>query len=81
MTALLSYQNSDGGFSHEKGGDSDELATGQALCALAAQKRFELTMRRIYDMREELSVLQREKLDGINGRLRISQTRRAQKKP
>lgn len=69
LTALLSYQNSDGGFSHEKGGDSDELATGQALCALAAQKRFDLTMRRIYDMREELSVLQREKLDGINGRL------------
>lgn len=69
LTSLLSYQNSDGGFSHEKGGDSDELATGQALCALAAQKRFELTMRRIYDMREELSVLQREKLDGINGRL------------
>ena len=69
LTALLSYQNSDGGFSHEKGGDSDELATGQALCALAAQKRYELTMRRIYDMREELSVLQREKLDGINGRL------------
>ncbi|MBS7205524.1 MAG: terpene cyclase/mutase family protein [Ruminococcus bicirculans] len=69
LTALLSYQNSDGGFAHEKGGDSDELATGQALCALAAQKRFELTMRRIYDMREELSVLQREKLDGINGRL------------
>ena len=56
LTALLSYQNSDGGFSHEKGGDSDELATGQALCALAAQKRFELTMRRIYDMREELLV-------------------------
>jgi len=27
LTALLSYQNSDGGFSHEKGGDSDELAT------------------------------------------------------
>lgn len=69
LTALLSYQNSDGGFSHEKGGDSDELATGQALCALAVQKRYELTMRRIYDMREELSVLQREKLDGINGRL------------
>ena len=62
LTALLTYQNSDGGFSHEKGGDSDELATGQALCALAAQKRYELTMRRIYDMREELSVLQREKL-------------------
>ena len=69
LTALLTYQNSDGGFSHQKGGDSDELATGQAICALAAQKRFELTMRRIYDMREELSVLQREKLDGINGRL------------
>ena len=69
LTDLLSYQNGDGGFSHEKGGDSDELATGQALCALAAQKRSRLTMRRIYDMREELSVLQREKLDGINGRL------------
>lgn len=69
LTALLSYQNSDGGFSHQKGGGSDELATGQALCALAAQKRSLLTMRRIYDMREELSVLQREKLDGINGRL------------
>lgn len=69
LTALLSYQNSDGGFAHEKGGESDELSSGQALCALAAVKRSKLTMRRIYDMREELSVLQREKLDGINGRL------------
>lgn len=69
LTALLSYQNSDGGFAHEKGGESDELSSGQVLCALAAAKRSKLTMRRIYDMREELSVLQREKLDGINGRL------------
>ena len=69
LTALLSYQNSDGGFAHEKDGESDELSSGQALCALAAVKRSKLTMRRIYDMREELSVLQREKLDGINGRL------------
>ncbi|WP_294448697.1 prenyltransferase/squalene oxidase repeat-containing protein [uncultured Ruminococcus sp.] len=71
LTALLSYQNSDGGFAHEKGGESDELSSGQALCALAAAKRYKLTMRRIYDMREELSVLQREKLDGINGRLLV----------
>lgn len=71
LTALLSYQNSDGGFAHEKGGESDELSSGQALCALAAAKRSKLTMRRIYDMREELSVLQREKLDGINGRLLV----------
>lgn len=71
LTALLSYQNSDGGFAHEKGGESDELSSGQALCALAAAERSKLTMRRIYDMREELSVLQREKLDGINGRLLV----------
>lgn len=69
LQALLSYQNSDGGFAHLANGDSDEYASGQALCALAAAERQRLTMRRIYDFREELSVLQREKLDGTNGRL------------
>lgn len=69
FTALLSYQNEDGGFAHERGGESQELSSAQALCAVAAAERNMLTMRRIYDFREEITALRREKLDGVNGRL------------
>lgn len=33
---LLTYRNEDGGFAHEAGGDSDSMATEQALIALSA---------------------------------------------
>ena len=36
LTALLSYQNEDGGFAHIAGDSSDTLATSQALTALTA---------------------------------------------
>ncbi|GIP39393.1 hypothetical protein J31TS4_26730 [Paenibacillus sp. J31TS4] len=39
VARLLSYQNADGGFAHTAGGPSDELATEQALMALAAYQR------------------------------------------
>ena len=36
LTALLSFQLPDGAFAHTKGAGADEMATGQALLALAA---------------------------------------------
>ena len=36
LSALLRFQNEDGGFSHMLDEDSDILATEQAFCALAA---------------------------------------------
>ena len=39
LDALLSYQQGDGGFAHVKDGGSDQMATEQALCALAAARR------------------------------------------
>lgn len=40
LDALLSYRNSDGGFAHKKGEPSNEIATEQALLALAAYQRY-----------------------------------------
>ena len=37
---LLSYQNADGSFSHDSGGESDQMATEQAACALDAYVRY-----------------------------------------
>lgn len=41
LAALLAFQLADGSFSHEKGGESDILATEQAHLALVAMDRFE----------------------------------------
>lgn len=40
LSALLSYQQPDGGFSHTADGDSDLMATSQALLALTACKLY-----------------------------------------
>ena len=40
LSALLSYQQPNGGFSHTADGDSDLMATGQALLALTACKLY-----------------------------------------
>ena len=50
LDALLSYQQADGGFAHVKGGGSNQMATEQALCALAARLRAERGQSGLYHM-------------------------------
>ena len=38
---LLTYQNADGGFCHERGGETNLMASEQAACALASLVRAE----------------------------------------
>lgn len=66
LESMLGYQNDDGGFSHEKGGKSDSLASAQALLAVAAVTRYQCGMRRIFDFHEEFSHEDRERLEEIN---------------
>lgn len=47
---LLSYQQSDGSFTHLPGGKSDLMASEQALCALTALARQERNLFPLYDM-------------------------------
>ena len=61
--AILSYQNSDGGFLHSKSYDSENptalpdksntMASEQALYGMVAIWRFQTGQRRLYDFREE----------------------------
>ena len=51
LDALLRYQNSDGGFSHLMGGDTDLLATEQAFYALVAAERMEQGKSSLYNMK------------------------------
>ena len=51
LDALLRYQNSDGGFSHLMGGDTDLLATEQAFYALVAAARLEQGKSSLYNMK------------------------------
>jgi hypothetical protein len=55
LDALVSFKNSDGGFSHINGYNSDDTATSQALEALAAYKRFNESGRLIFDLTSVLS--------------------------
>lgn len=41
LDALLTYQNADGGFCHEHGGETNLMASEQAVCALASLVRAE----------------------------------------
>ena len=41
LDALLTYQNADGGFCHERGGETNLMASEQAACALASLVRAE----------------------------------------
>ena len=47
---MLSYGLADGSFEHKKGGGSNLMATEQALCAMAAYKRFTEKKSALYDM-------------------------------
>lgn len=47
---LVSYANDDGGFAHEKDGESSEIASAQALIALCSIDRLRGGERSIYDM-------------------------------
>ena len=49
---LISYANDDGGFAHQKGGESSELASSQALIALCSIQRLRSGERPVYDMNE-----------------------------
>ncbi|SEK77099.1 hypothetical protein SAMN05216469_105176 [Ruminococcus albus] len=49
---LISYVNDDGGFAHQKGGESSELASSQALIALCSIQRLRAGERSVYDMNE-----------------------------
>jgi hypothetical protein len=51
---LISYANDDGGFAHNKGGESSELASSQALIALCSIQRLRAGERSVYDMNEGL---------------------------
>ena len=50
LDALLSYQQRDGSFAHVQGGDSNQMATEQAMCALAARLRAERGQSGLYHM-------------------------------
>ena len=50
LDALLSYQQRDGSFAHVQGGGSNQMATEQAMCALAARLRAERGQSGLYHM-------------------------------
>ena len=52
LDALLSYQQRDGSFAHVQGGGSNQMATEQAMCALAARLREERGQSGLYHMEE-----------------------------
>ncbi|MGI5860139.1 MAG: S-layer homology domain-containing protein [Tepidanaerobacteraceae bacterium] len=53
ISKLFSFKEADGGFSHIQGEGSNDMATEQALVALAAYKRFLDGKSWIYDMQKE----------------------------
>lgn len=50
VSALLSFKNSDGGFSHIKGAGSDVMATEQAVTALLSLKRRQNSDKSLYNL-------------------------------
>ena len=50
LDALLTYQNADGGFCHERGGETNLMASEQAVCALASLVRAERGESGLYRM-------------------------------
>lgn len=50
LSALKAYQNKDGGFAHEPKGESNYMATHQALLALSSYERALKKQSRLYDM-------------------------------
>lgn len=53
---LMSFSNEDGSFSHIKDGETNQMATEQALYALAALKRFNSKQSALYDMTDIAAV-------------------------
>ena len=51
LDALLSFQTEEGGFSHEKSGETNQMASEQCCYALAAYDRFCRGESRLYDMK------------------------------
>ena len=50
LDALLTYQTADGGFCHERGGETNQMASEQAACALASLVRAERGESGLYQM-------------------------------
>lgn len=50
VDTLLTYYDGEGGFAHTLGGDTDLMATEQALCALAAYERYTNNQNALYEM-------------------------------
>ena len=55
LSNLLSYQNADGSFRHTQDGSTDQMATEQALYALAAMQRVQSGQTSLYRMTEKAS--------------------------
>ncbi|MGN0551199.1 MAG: prenyltransferase/squalene oxidase repeat-containing protein [Acutalibacteraceae bacterium] len=49
LNALLSFRNADGGFAHLKNGESNSMATEQALCAMVSVYRLYNNKKSFYD--------------------------------
>lgn len=52
LTELLSFQRTDGGFAHLPEGDTDQMASEQALCALTALERAESGRSPLHQMKD-----------------------------
>lgn len=63
LDSLLEYRCADGGFSHEKGGESSSLSSAQALLGIAAAVRYENGGKRLYDFTTDISEHKIQKLD------------------
>jgi hypothetical protein len=64
VQALLKFQRSDGSFAHQSGGGASEMATEQALYALAALERAEAGKSPLYDMADTYSAGGKQGLPG-----------------
>lgn len=63
VDALLDYRQADGGFAHDSDNKSNFKASVQALYALAAVRRLQNGQRRLFDLRPEWTVQQRQLLE------------------
>ena len=79
LDGLIKYRISDGGFTHSfeqdeenpsaKAGESNAMASEQALCALVSLYRFQTGLRAFYDFRPEMSQEQREQMMDLESQI------------
>ncbi|MGN0546805.1 MAG: hypothetical protein ACI4I3_05680 [Acutalibacteraceae bacterium] len=81
LDGLQKYRNEDGGFAHSfvsdsdnptaVAGESNSMATEQALCALSALYRYRHNLRSLYDFRAEQSDELKQQIKELNEKLKI----------